>query len=74
MKDFVPVDSASFRVSAKLDMGMKTVGTVTSDKYGRFKFDLEKESNFNVSGKKDGFLKKNVDATTEGKKDLKIRW
>ncbi|MDX2001926.1 MAG: OmpA family protein [Chitinophagales bacterium] len=68
--DFKPIDSATVTLF-KLENGMKDMGSVYTDKNGKFKYDLEKNSNYSVSGKKDGFLKRTVDATTKGKRDLK---
>lgn len=51
--------------------GLPVVGTGKSDKYGRFEFDLEKETNYYVSGNKDGYLKKSLDFSTKGLRDLK---
>lgn len=68
--DFTPLANANVTLSKAMP-GLKDVGTATTDQYGRFKFDLEKETDYVVAGKKDGYLKHTVEATTKGKRDLK---
>jgi outer membrane protein OmpA-like peptidoglycan-associated protein len=67
--DFQPVENASITIK-KYGPGFPVIGTPKSDKFGRFGQDLEKESDYYVSGEKEGFLKQSAKFSTKGLRDL----
>lgn len=67
--DFQPVQGAHIELKKYMTKN-PDVGSGTSDDYGRFSFDLEKNSNYYVSADKAGFLKRSVNCTTKGLRDL----
>lgn len=67
--DFQPVDVADVELKM-YKAGFPTVGTAKTDKFGRFEFDLQKNSKYYVSADKQGYLKKSLDVSTEGLRDL----
>ncbi len=67
--DFQPIENANITVK-KYGPGFPVVGSLKSDKFGRFNQDLEKESDYYASGEKEGFLKQSIKFTTKGLRDL----
>lgn len=67
--DFQPVDAANITLK-KYGPGFPVIANLKSDKFGRFGHDLEKESEYYVSGEKEGFLKQSSKASTKGLRDL----
>ncbi len=68
--DFQPVLEANITLK-KYAPGFPVVATLSSDKYGRFGYDLTKETDYYVSGEKEGFLKQAARFSTKGLRDLK---
>jgi peptidoglycan-associated lipoprotein len=68
--DFQPVNEANITVK-KYGPGFPIVTNISSDKFGRFGCDLVKESDYYVSGEKEGFLKQSANFSTKGLRDLK---
>lgn len=68
--DFQPVNEANITLK-KYAPGFPVVATLSSDKYGRFGYDLTKETDYYVSGEKEGFLKQSAKFSTKGLRDLK---
>ncbi len=67
--DFLPVEAANITLK-KYGPGFPVIANLKSDKYGRFGHDLEKDSDYYVSGEKDGFLKQSARTSTKGLRDL----
>ncbi len=68
--DFQPVNEANITLK-KYAPGFPVVATLSSDKFGRFGYDLTKETDYYVSGEKEGFLKQAAKFSTKGLRDLK---
>lgn len=67
--DFQPIEAAAITLK-KYGPGFPVVANLKSDKFGRFGHDLEKDSDYYVSGEKEGFLKQSAKTTTKGLRDL----
>lgn len=67
--DYVPLPSALLSLK-KYEQGLKQIDTATANKFGKFEFDLEANSNYRIFSEKENYFKKSVEATTKGLRDL----
>lgn len=67
--DLTPLPQALLTLK-KYEGGLKVIDSVLADKFGKFEFDLESNSNYKVYSEKPGYFNKSVDATTKGLRDL----
>lgn len=68
--DFEVVDDAFVELKKIGGGSTKVINNDSTDQYGRFSFDLEKNTNYEAFATKEGYFGAGVKATTKGKRDL----
>ncbi len=68
--DFKPLSDASLTLK-KYEGGLKNIDTVFSDRFGRFDFELDANSNYKVVSEKVNYFTRSEETTTKGLRDLK---
>lgn len=67
--DYEPLP-ATLLTLKKYENGLKLIDTVFSNKFGKFEFDLEPNSNYKINSEKQSYFNKSVETTTKGLRDL----
>lgn len=66
--DYKQIEGADVSLK-KYGLALQPVASAKSDKNGLAKFDLEAETDYMVTGTKEGYFKKSINTSTKGKKD-----
>jgi len=67
--DFEPLPGTLLTLK-KYEGGLKLIDTVLADKFGKFGFDLEPNSNYKLAAEKENYFTQSQEVTTRGLRDL----